>query len=58
LKSMGHQTRIERTMGSTQSIVWRDGRFFGAADPRRPNAAALGLMYPPQQRLQAVSGED
>jgi gamma-glutamyltranspeptidase/glutathione hydrolase len=56
LNARGHQTRIERTMGSTQSIVWHDGKFFGAADPRRPNAAALGLMYPPQPRLQAVSG--
>ena len=58
LKARGHETRVERTMGSTQSIVWRDGKFFGAADPRRPNAAALGLMYPPQPRLKAVAGGD
>ncbi|NNL96227.1 MAG: gamma-glutamyltransferase, partial [Xanthomonadales bacterium] len=56
LNAMGHQTRIERTMGSVQSIVWKDGRFHGAADPRRPNAAARGLMYPPQVRLKAVAG--
>ena len=58
LKAMGHQTRVERTMGSTQSIVHRDGKFFGAADSRRPNATALGLMYPPQPRLKAVSDGD
>jgi gamma-glutamyltranspeptidase/glutathione hydrolase len=52
---MGHETRVEQTMGSTQSIAWRDGKFYGAADSRRPNATALGLMYPPQQRLKAVS---
>ncbi len=56
LDNMGHQTRIERTMGSAQSIMWRDGKFYGAADPRRPNAKAMGLMYPPQPRLKAVSG--
>ena len=56
LDGKGHQTRIERTMGSAQSILRRDGKFYGAADPRRPNAVALGLMYPPQPRLKAVSG--
>jgi gamma-glutamyltranspeptidase/glutathione hydrolase len=56
LDAMGHEPRIERTMGSVQSILWRDGKFYGAADSRRPNAAALGLMFPPQQRLKAVSG--
>ena len=56
LDAKGHETRIERTMGSTQSIMWRDGKFYGAADPRRPNAKALGLMYPPQSRLETVSG--
>jgi gamma-glutamyltranspeptidase/glutathione hydrolase len=55
LDAMGHETRVEQTMGSTQSIAWRDGKFYGAADSRRPNATALGLMYPPQQRLKAVS---
>jgi gamma-glutamyltranspeptidase/glutathione hydrolase len=56
LDDMGHETRIEQTMGSAQSIMWRDGKFYGAADSRRPNAAAKGLMYPPQQPLKAVSG--
>jgi len=43
LKGMGHEIDMQRTMGSTQSITWRDGLFEGSADPRRPNALALGL---------------
>ncbi len=47
LEARGHATRIERTMGSTQSIQLVDGLFHGAADPRRPNAAVRGLMTAP-----------
>jgi gamma-glutamyltranspeptidase/glutathione hydrolase len=47
LESMGHEIDLQQTMGSTQSILWQDGEFQGAADPRRPNAAALGLRTPP-----------
>lgn len=47
LKSMGHKIDMQQTMGSTQSIMWREGVFLGAADPRRPNALALGLDQPP-----------
>ena len=43
LKGMGHKINMQQTMGSTQSIEWRDGVFQGSADPRRPNALALGL---------------
>jgi len=43
LQGMGHEIDMQRTMGSTQSIMWRDGLFEGSADPRRPNALALGL---------------
>ena len=50
LKSMGHQINLQQTMGSTQSIMWRDGVFQGAADPRRPNALALGLNQTPAIR--------
>jgi gamma-glutamyltranspeptidase/glutathione hydrolase len=50
LEAMGHETRIEPAMGGVQSIMWRDGRFFGAADPRHPDATALGLIYPPVER--------
>jgi gamma-glutamyltranspeptidase/glutathione hydrolase len=54
LKTMGHDIEMAQTMGSTQSITWRDGQFYGAADPRRPNALALGLNRAPQgeQQLQ------
>jgi len=48
LESMGHEIDMQRTMGSTQSIMWREGVFEGSADPRRPNALALGLNRPPE----------
>lgn len=47
LRAMGHEINMQQTMGSTQSIMWSDGVFQGAADPRRPNALALGLDQPP-----------
>lgn len=43
LKKKGHEIDLQQTMGSTQSIMWKQGRFYGSADPRRPNALALGL---------------
>jgi gamma-glutamyltranspeptidase/glutathione hydrolase len=49
LEAMGHETRMEPAMGGVQSIMWRDGKYFGAADPRHPDATALGLLYPPQE---------
>ena len=43
LESMGHDADMRRrTMGSAQTIVYEDGLFKGAADPRRPDALALG----------------
>jgi gamma-glutamyltranspeptidase/glutathione hydrolase len=56
LDAMGHEPRVEQTMGSVQSILWRDGKFYGAADSRRPNAKASGLMYPPRRLLKSVAG--
>ena len=44
LKARGHQLRAQQTMGSTQSIMLKEGLYFGAADSRRPGAAALGLQ--------------
>ena len=38
LKSMGHITEYENTIGSTQSIHISDGINYGFADLRRPNA--------------------
>jgi len=45
LEARGHRTRSGQTMGSTQSILidHHSGRYQGAADTRRPNAAAVGL---------------
>ena len=43
LEAMGHEIEIQQTMGSTQSIMIRDGIIYGSADPRRPGALALGL---------------
>jgi gamma-glutamyltranspeptidase/glutathione hydrolase len=50
LREMGHEVRFEQTMGSTQTIMYRDKRFWGSADPRRPGAMALGLIQAPQTR--------
>ena len=41
---------MQQTIGSTQSIMWQDGVFQGSADPRRPNALALGLDQLPESR--------
>lgn len=43
LRLMGHDVQLQQTMGSTQSIVRREGRLYGSADPRRPGALALGV---------------
>jgi len=43
LKAKGHKVSLAPfSMGSTQSIVYKDGYFYGSADPRRPGAAAIG----------------
>ena len=41
LSAMGHPIISDETMGSAQSIMIEDGRFLGAADPRRPGALAV-----------------
>ncbi len=44
LESMGHKFNSgRRTLGSTNSIVYRDGYFYGAHDPRSMNAATIGV---------------
>ena len=50
LKGMGHRIDMQQTMGSTQSIMWQEGTFHGSADPRRPNALALGVNQAPDVR--------
>ena len=58
LEGMGHEIRFEQTMGSTQSILYRDGKYYGAADSRRPDALAAGLIAPPQPRPVEATGTD
>nr|WP_210414185.1 gamma-glutamyltransferase [Luteithermobacter gelatinilyticus] len=41
LEKMGYTLRQTSTMGSVQSIQYRDGLFFGGSDPRRPGAGAV-----------------
>ncbi|MEM9222456.1 MAG: gamma-glutamyltransferase [Pseudomonadota bacterium] len=42
LEEKGHDVRIERAMGATQSIRIDDGKLYGASDPRRPGGLAVG----------------
>ncbi len=42
LEAIGHDVSPVRTMGSAQTIVSEDGFLKGAADPRRPDALAIG----------------
>ncbi|WP_298672766.1 gamma-glutamyltransferase [uncultured Sphingomonas sp.] len=43
LERMGHPVISDETMGSAQSIMIDRGLFLGAADPRRPGAAAIAF---------------
>lgn len=51
LREMGHNIKMNaegnvygfRTLGETASIVFRDGYFYGAHDPRNMDAGTLGL---------------
>lgn len=43
LEAKGHKVRPSNTMGSVQSIMVDGDRFLGAADTRRPDAAAVGV---------------
>lgn len=43
LKQKGQNVKETYTMGSTQSIMVKDGFMFGASDPRRPNALTDGF---------------
>lgn len=48
LREKGHVVSVTPTIGSSQSIMQRAGRLFGAADPRRPDAKAIGVLSPAQ----------
>jgi len=42
LESRGHQVAgTQYSMGSLQSVAYKDGVFRGSSDPRRPNSASL-----------------
>lgn len=43
LRMRNHNVRYRNAMGSTQTIMLRDGLLFGASDPRRPDAATIGF---------------
>ncbi|WP_066721533.1 gamma-glutamyltransferase [Sphingomonas pituitosa] len=43
LEGRGHKVKPSNTMGSVQSIMVEGDRFLGAADTRRPDAAAVGV---------------
>ncbi len=45
LEAMGHEIDLQPTMGSTQSIRVHPTYQAGAADTRRPNASAVGLLF-------------
>jgi gamma-glutamyltranspeptidase/glutathione hydrolase len=42
LKAKGHNVVENKVMGSTQSVMSEDGKFYGASDPRRVGALTLG----------------
>ena len=42
LAAKGHHVVVKDAMGSTQSVMHTDAGFFGASDPRRPEALTLG----------------
>ena len=42
LRLKGHHIELDDAMGSTQSVMSKDGVFYGASDPRRPGALTLG----------------
>lgn len=43
LQAKKHDIKVRNAMGSTQSIMVKDGLIYGASDPRRPDASTLGF---------------
>lgn len=43
LQAMGYKLVIKNAMGASQSIMIKDGIFYGGADPRRSTSSAMGL---------------
>ncbi|WP_444943685.1 gamma-glutamyltransferase [Microbulbifer sp. ZKSA006] len=44
LLQKGQQVKQGRAMGSVQSIMWKEGLFYGASDPRRPDAGTVAVQ--------------
>ncbi len=42
LEAKGHELKERPAMGSTQSILLKNGLLYGSSDPRRPDAKTLG----------------
>ncbi|MEG9883444.1 MAG: gamma-glutamyltransferase [Hyphomicrobiales bacterium] len=43
LRAMGYKVVTKSAMGASQSVMIRNGRFYGGADPRRSTSSAMGL---------------
>jgi gamma-glutamyltranspeptidase / glutathione hydrolase len=46
LRQKGHKISFSKSsvsMGSLQTVMWKDGLFYGYSDPRRPGALAVGV---------------
>lgn len=43
LRNRGHAPEIKSVMGRTQTIERRNGKFYGASDPRNPDGLAAGF---------------
>ena len=43
LRAKNHVVKYRNAMGSTQTIMLRNGLLFGSSDPRRPDAATMGF---------------
>jgi len=43
LEGMGHDVVQKSAMGAIQSVLIRDGKFYGAADPRNSTSSAMGF---------------
>lgn len=43
LRAKGHDVQFRNAMGSLQSIMLKDGLYYGYSDPRRPGAKSIGV---------------
>ena len=44
LTLLGQNVEHAKSMGSVQSVMYKDGYFFGASDPRRPDAGTVAVQ--------------